>query len=556
MAVTHGRRQRRADREAILSPYTVPNNGWRHFSFWLVPALSLFCFIYGIIYAYTTPFLLVACAAPLAGLALVAIWALPDAKTAPVRSIAPLTLALLVVMIMWPRYLGLQFPGTPWITPMRMIEAPLVLFFLVSLSTSKQFRSELWEVIKACPLVWMLMAAFTAIQVLTLPMAGAHGIGFSMQRFIVQLIQWVALFLISCWIFRKQGRIERVLVAIWIMCVLVSLIAILELHQHKVLWQDHIPSFLKVDTADRYLEAKLRASVGLYRAKATFTTPLDLGDFLAICFPLVMHFISKRYALWIRVLAALSLPIILLGNRATNARSGLVATLAAIMAYTFVWAFKRWRSGKNDLLAPAILAAFPAVPPAALAVTLLSSKLRAAFWGGASTASSNRGRLQEWKNGIPRIMHNPIGYGDGQSGSLIAIQGSHGTYTVDCYYLSLLVDYGILGCLLWIATFMAMLFYASKAMWLLTDQKAETKELSLLTPLAVSIGTFLITKLVISVDDIHPLIYVLMGMIVALCWRADAVLAADKTVKVQEVKGASAGRPSSRPRLRPGTAIA
>src|SRR5262249_5025788 len=148
MASTHMRRGRR-DREAVMSPYASPASGWRNPGLLVVPALVVFCFLFGAFYAFSAPLLGAVYAAPLAVLALVVIWAPPAARTAPIKSLAPLTWAFLVVLVMWPPYLGFQVKGTPWITPIRMVGTPLFLVLLICFSTYKQFRAELAETLGA-----------------------------------------------------------------------------------------------------------------------------------------------------------------------------------------------------------------------------------------------------------------------------------------------------------------------------------------------------------------------------------------------------------------------
>ena len=72
----------------------------------IIVVMVLFCFIYGAFYAITAPILIVAFVAPIALLAMIIIWALPEARSAPVKVLAPLLYAYWIANIMWPNYLG------------------------------------------------------------------------------------------------------------------------------------------------------------------------------------------------------------------------------------------------------------------------------------------------------------------------------------------------------------------------------------------------------------------------------------------------------------------
>src|SRR5262249_36777006 len=159
-----------------------------------------------------------------------------------------------------------------------------------------------------------------------------------------------------------------------------------------------------------------------------------------------------RYAWWVRLAAMVSLPLILYGNHETDSRSGMVATLSGALAYVLFLGIKRWKSKKNDLLGPAIVTAYPVGAVGTVLLSFFWIRLRRIFWGGGSEEASNAGRSEEFRKGIPKILENPLGYGDGMSGSTIQVMGVYGSYTVDSYYLTLAVEYGIAGLVVWVST--------------------------------------------------------------------------------------------------------
>src|SRR5690349_4789903 len=124
-------RQRRWE---VLPPYTVLPHGWRHPSWWLAPALSVFCFFFGAFYAITTPYLIMPMMVPIAILLGFVIWALPDQRKGPEGALWPLLCAYVVALVMWPNYLSIDLPGLPWISILRLIGAPMTLALLIAFS--------------------------------------------------------------------------------------------------------------------------------------------------------------------------------------------------------------------------------------------------------------------------------------------------------------------------------------------------------------------------------------------------------------------------------------
>jgi hypothetical protein len=510
------RRKARKIDPGILAPYAIPNPGWRHPSWWLAPGLSFFCLIFGFFYGITAPYLTVYCLFPLAVLGILSIWALPDMRKSPSGWLGPLLYAFIAVLIMWPYYLAIKLPGMPLITFQRLFNIPMIIAFLICLSVSSAFRGELKEVNGAVPILGRLVAAFAVVQLVTLPFS--HAIGDSVQRAIMQEIVWTGVFFISCWLFRKPGRPERFAYLLWILAVYLCVMGLFEMRVQKPLWAGHIPSFLQIDAAARFMGGITRHGLVAYRVKATYTTPLALAEFLALVTPFLFHFVMGRYRFLTKALAVASLPLVLFIVIQTNSRLGMVGMILAGLVYLMFWGTLRWRRHKGDLIGPAVVAAYPLIFSLAIAATFFVHRLRVLVWGGGAQRSSNEGRAEEIKNGIPKILHNPIGYGAGQSGDVLHYSSFGGSLlSVDNYYLTLALEYGVIGLALFMSMIGASIWYGGR--YALRNVHPRDRESELLVPITASMCIFFVIKAVLSQQDNHPVVFMLMGMLVALIWR-------------------------------------
>src|SRR5882724_2492515 len=197
-----------------MKPYTSEPSGWyRHPAWWLVPSLGLFCLVYGFFFALVAPYIVVPFMVPIAALAGLAIWALPDMRQAPTKCLEILLPAFIVALVVWPDYLAISLPGLPWITMLRLTGAPLLFALLVCVSVSSSFRARISDTLSAIPLLWMLLAAFIVIQFLTIGLS-SNPLS-SAQKAVVDQMNWTAIFLASCYVFVKPGRIERYIVLLW-----------------------------------------------------------------------------------------------------------------------------------------------------------------------------------------------------------------------------------------------------------------------------------------------------------------------------------------------------
>ena len=101
-----------------------------------------------------------------------------------------------------------------------------LLFFLVCVSTSKEFRATVASALASRPLLWKMLAVFVSLQFLSIGLSESpfH----SIEPFVVFQINCTSIFFVSCYVFSKPGRVERWAVTLWAMAVLVGLVGIVE----------------------------------------------------------------------------------------------------------------------------------------------------------------------------------------------------------------------------------------------------------------------------------------------------------------------------------------
>lgn len=221
--------------------------------------------VYGHYYATLPPKFLLVLLAPLAVMALLVVWVLPDRDTAPTVAMSKLLLAFFAVSVAWPDYLALQLPGLPWISFRRLFLGPMVLLLLVCFSTNAQFRKDMHETLEAEPILWKMMLGFVVIQFISI--VGGPDPAAAFKNFINYQLIWTAVFFASVFAFRDARVTAKFFKIFFVACMIVGLIAIIETENRGVLWKNHVPGFLQVDleTMSGVMESSLR--FGLFRAK-------------------------------------------------------------------------------------------------------------------------------------------------------------------------------------------------------------------------------------------------------------------------------------------------
>ena len=504
-----------ADRP-LIAAYRRPALGPVAIGVWVL-LLAVACGVYGWWFAVSAPRLMLPFAIPPVVLILLLIWSLPAGDYAPTKTLSGLFWAFFVAFILWPNYLAIALPGLPWLTLVRLINAPLVVLLLICVSVSKPFRARIADCLKDSPFIWKVLAFYVGMVTVTLPLAGV-AIPVAINKFVVMMTTEIATFFLSAYIFIRPRRLEFWVYLLLGMDAFLCAIGWWENRLGYVPWVGHIPSFLKIDdpTVDRVLAGVVRAAVDIHRVQSVQTTPLGFAELLGLSAPLALHLAINRYSFVVRVASAAMIPIIIYTIVLTDSRLGFVAMIVGAALYLLLWALVRWREVRGSLFGPAIVMGYPAIFMAIVAATLLIGRLRAKVWGNGSQASSDESRKDQWHLAIPKLAHNPIGHGYGTAAGVLGYANADGITTVDSYYINLLLDSGIIGFTLYLAFFLGSAWLAARE----AMRAPGDRELRLLMPLAVTLVGFVVVKGVLSQDANHPLVFFFAGAIAALIHRS------------------------------------
>ncbi len=478
--------------------------------------LAVICLLYGFFFGLTAPSLIVAFVAPIFVLSALIIWALPHQRTAPTLGIEFLYPAFFVALVAWPNYVAISLPGVPWITMLRLLGLPMVMLLLFSLSVSPAFQQRTHESVNGISLSWIFMRGFIIVQILTLILSQSAGA--SAQLVFNDQVYFTAIFVIGSVIFRKIANVEKYWVLLCLLSVPIMIILQIESSEKHLPWMNTIPEFLQVHdaTVQRILSPSFRAGTNFFRAKATFSTQLETAQYLGLLTPFLLYFGFYKRRLVTKILSFAMIPAIFISIRLTDSRLGLVAMLVSFLLYGTLWSIIRWRSRPGDLLAAAVVYAYPAVFIGGIAVVMASHTLHDMVFGGGAQASSNAARDTQLQMAWKSFSKAPWGHGAGQDGSAMGY-AQVSQITVDNYFIALLLDYGALGILFWYGMFIVAIVEATRCS--ISDRYAGTREAALLAPLAVALTAFLVVKWVHAGDYGHSVAYMMLGMVSALVFN-------------------------------------
>lgn len=499
----------------ILAPY-FRHGFWGRHKVLSCLVLAFVAALYGLVFGVTATAFLVQLMIPVALVLLLSLGLLPENGVVFERTLFSLFAAFCFALAVWPNYLAISVGSLPWITVVRLIAIPMSLAYLISLSQSAEYRRSLAETLNSAPAVWKLMALYFAIAFVTI--LASNKLATSVNKYIIAIYSWGIIFLLAAQIFRREGASRKFALIMWAGLVITCLIGLWEARLGQVVWAGHIPSFLKIDdeAVARILSGTVRSAIGIHRVQGKFTQSLSLAEFLALMTPFVLHLIVTGRSLLERAAAAATLPLIFVVISKTDSRLGIVGFGLAVLGYLFYGAYRYWARHRSSLFAPLILLAYPFFAFLVLLSSFFVTRVRNAVWGSGAHEASNNARVSQLNDGIGIVLQQPWGHGIGRAAETLGHTNLQGVITIDNYYLSIAIEAGVLGLVAYFGAFYAALVIGGKA--ILRDDLDD--DAAWLAPALLSLGNYVVIKGVLSQQDNHPLAFAILGMAVALIYRA------------------------------------
>lgn len=468
--------------------------------------------VYGRLYATLPPQYLLGLLTPLPVLALLVIWVLPDRDAAPAKAMGSFLLGFFAVSVAWPDYLALQLPGLPWISVRRVFLLPMCLLLLICLSTSSDFRNKMRETLAAEPLLWKILLGFAIAQFLSL--AAAANLGQGVKNFVNFQIAWTAVFFAAVATFRDE-RLQESFLKLFLMAALfIALIAIMERYNQGILWRNHIPALLQVDMTETSGALKSSRRDGVIRIQSVYNNPLPFAEIIALITPVTLYFIFTCKRLWSRIALIGADLLFLYVLTLPQSRLGLVGFMISHALFVLVWAGRIWLRNKFSILGPTITLAYPVVLIALAAAVMSVGSLREKVIGGSDTIYSDQTRKLQRISARGIILRSPIiGYGPRQGVAVMPKIG-FGVHTLDNYYLWIALDYGFLG---FIAYYWMLLLAMHRSFMMAI--KDDTRDNNIALVILSTLTSFLVIKGVLSEDDNHSLIFMMLGILMGIIWR-------------------------------------
>lgn len=451
---------------------------------------------------------------PIIALLSIILWAIPDKQNLSITGMQRVFLLYVISSVIWPNYLAFSLPGLPWIGLGRLCLFLASAFFFVILSMDQETRSNIGTALKAHKPIRIFFLLFIAVQIFVLVFANEVGDAFS--ALFNNQMNWTIPFLLGLAVFWRFRNLELFIKALLVCGAVLSLIAVREAELQRLPWVGRIPSFLAIDNPILIpiLTGAKRAADGIYRVQTTYTTSLSCAEFMAMITPFILYYMFSTRNLIYRILLVALYFGALYTIIVTGSRLGMIGFAIAHLVYPALVGIRRWARLKNDLVGPSLIALYPAMLGVFMAALLASRRLYVMFLGGGQHQASNDAREAMYSKGIPLIFQNPWGFGVNQGGNALGFRNQAGVLTIDSYYLTIGLDYGVLGFIAFYGMILTAIYIAVRTYFL-----SSAPEAKLSAPIGITLGSYLVIKSVLSQSQNQHILFMLIAATLVLSYH-------------------------------------
>jgi hypothetical protein len=452
------------------------------------------------------------------------LWALPELRFVPDKLLRKLFFVMIFVQLTVPAYWALQLPGLPWISVRRLFSSAVIILFSIVVAGSMSARTTIVETLRTNRALAVAVLGF--LVTLFLSILTAVDWSTSLEQFSNAVFNWYIVLLACLVVVRSEKDIIFALKLMLMAGILVSVGGILEFVFERRFFIDVIPKSILDPLIERNPAVRIMyyASFyrdGVYRASSIYFVSLSFAEFEAMVAPLGAYFAFHGRDRREQILGISSIVFALLGIFSSGSRGGYVSFLASMPIMAFLWVARHSKLNPNSLVSGIGAVVF------ALGTTF--TFLLVLFWQRANRmvfGYDDGDRWLQWDMALPHIQSNPItGHGMGSSGVVVGYNLYEGSIpSVDSYFITLLVENGVPGCLLFFGA-------VAIAVWIgvrvyLSDRDPRG---ALGSALACSLIAFATYRIALSQTENHPLVFILLGLIFVM-----GRLAYERRISVRE----------------------
>jgi hypothetical protein len=292
----------------------------------------------------------------LAPLVLILIWATPELRRVPIKTMTKAFYAVIVAEALIPYYYAIQIPGLPWLGLRRMTVLSLIVIFSVNIAGSAEIRKRIIDTLSAnkaiatCFFGYILMCFLSIFSARYPDVALSQGAEFTFNWFVPAFACIIVI--------RTTDQVRTLLkLLLWLFFV-VTAIGVADFVLERNLMIDIIPKPLLARMMEAYPTFAELVNMhpyrnGYYRSSSVFVEPLSFGEYAAIVAPIGAYFMAHGEKYTERVMGALTIIAALTSLFVSGARGGSIAFIASMPLFFVFWVIRYARNNPVGMAGPA-----------------------------------------------------------------------------------------------------------------------------------------------------------------------------------------------------------
>ena len=443
------------------------------------------------------------------------LWALPELRTVPEKPLRRMFFITVAVQLCVPNYYAIATGIFPWISIRRLFTLAVIVLFGLTIAGSKSARIKISATLGSNRVLSIAVIGFLVTMVLSF--FTSVNLAYSLKEFSDGFLNWYVPLFVGLLVVRTEADVVLLFKVIAIADIIDGIGGAIEFAMQHRVYFDLIPkSMLDLMLVDNPSLARMVYGIsirnGYYRASSIFSVSLSFGEFAAMVVPIAAYFVLYGRNRRDRALGVATGISSLVGIFTSGARGGYTSLLVAMPIMAFIWTVRYSKANPRSLTGIIMAGVFVAGTICALAAVESWPRLHDVVIGSEyDGAESTAARYEQWDLAIPHILANPVtGHGMGNGGAVVGYHADT-VPSIDSYILTLLVETGVPGLLLFFAT---MAIAAWRGMRLYLTDPDEGAAVG--GALACSLIAYMVYRIALSQTESNNLAFIVVGLIFAL----------------------------------------
>lgn len=442
-------------------------------------------------------------------LVLVLVWTAPKSAADPSGRLNQLLACLVLVAVFWPPYIIFTAGGLPSMEPKRFVLLVLLVFWLYKMFTSPLLSQRFFSRWRNGGLPLYVMVGFVCWRLLS-ALTGEQPV-FSVIQFGWNFINYYLVFFVAISCLRDSEDVAWLVKIMAVSAVTVALVGMIE----RLVGHNLFANMVSVNTEMLQAAVEEKIRDGGSRVQGTFEHPMTLAEYLVLSAPMLLLILQNSSRQWHRVCAVVGLLIVMGGIFLSGTRSAMLTGVSVLgLALVFYFLDNMRRRGFSLKTFASLIGLIGLVIGTLAAIPIAAELIQ-----GRSVVerTSSGARVLQYQQSLPKIEKEPLlGYGVAMGNSQVGFKASRGRYSIDSYYLSMALDSGVPGALLFVGIFIVFGVMGVR----LALSQSDPKLRLLARTLVVALGGVMVIRAVLSIENNLVFVSLICAMLLVLKQQA------------------------------------